>query len=266
MLAWLEFQLALGVDEACGHSAVDRFAVRKEPPRPALILPDRPPLDRPALGHAPPPPPMTTAALDMAEGVEAARALAARCTSLAELEAALRDFKGCALHATATRMVFADGNPTAPLMIIGEAPGAEEDRLGKPFVGPSGRLLDLMLGAIGLDRTGCYISNTVFWRPPGNRKPTPQEVALCLPFVERHIALVRPKLLMLSGNSAVVALLNRVEGITKLRGRWFDYNPGPGQPAIPALPSFHPSYLLRSPAQKREAWKDFLTIKARLAQ
>jgi DNA polymerase len=151
-------------------------------------------------------------------------------------------------------------------MIIGEGPGGEEDRLGLPFVGPSGRLLDRMLAAIGLDRTGAYISNVVFWRPPGNRKPTPVELAQCLPFVERHIALVAPSILVLAGDTAAKTLLQRSEGITRMRGRWSEYRPAPEAPNIPTLPTYHPSYLLRSPGQKRDSWRDFLQVKIKLEE
>ena len=165
---------------------------------------------------------------------------------------------------TATNTVFADGNPEAPLMLIGEAPGAEEDRQGLPFVGRSGQLLDRMLAAIGLDRTGCYISNIVNWRPPGNRTPNGNEIAICMPFIERHVALARPRLLVFLGGTAAKTMLGRSEGITRLRGRWFNYE-APGLPGpIPALATFHPSYLLRTPGQKREAWRDFLSIKEKL--
>jgi DNA polymerase len=163
--------------------------------------------------------------------------------------------------------VFADGNPAAALMVVGEGPGAEEDRLGLPFVGASGRLLDRMLAAIGLARrTGAYITNVVYWRPPGNRTPTPAELALCLPFVQRHIALTRPKVLVFSGATAAKTLLERSDGITRFRGRWFDYRPGEVDFTIPVMPTFHPSYLLRTPGSKREAWRDFLAVKHRLRE
>ena len=145
-------------------------------------------------------------------------------------------------------------------MIIGEAPGAQEDRQGKPFVGPAGQLLDLMLAAIGLDRSKVYITNLLFWRPPGNRNPTPAEIAVCLPFLERQVELIAPKLLLLTGGMSAKTLLNRSEGILRLRGRWDDYrHPRMAEP-IPALPTLHPAYLLRQPAQKREAWRDLLSF------
>jgi DNA polymerase len=177
----------------------------------------------------------------------------------------VRGFEGCALKRTATSTVFADGNPSAPVMVIGEAPGAEEDRSGRPFVGRSGQLLDRMLAAIGLDRArNVLITNSIYWRPPGNRTPTDAEVAACLPFVLRHVELARPKILLLSGGRAASAVLGRKDGITRLRGRWFDLElPGlPGK--IPTLATFHPSYLLRSPLHKREVWRDLLALQTKL--
>ena len=160
--------------------------------------------------------------------------------------------------------MFLDGNPAAPVLIIGEAPGAEEDRLGRPFVGRAGQLLDRMLAAIGLDRTSVQITNVIYWRPPGNRKPTSAEIAACLPFVLRHIALARPRALVLAGGTAASALLPLSEGITRLRGRWFELAvPGLDRP-VSTLPMFHPAFLLRTPERKREAWRDLLALKARL--
>jgi DNA polymerase len=194
-----------------------------------------------------------------------ARELAAAATDLAALAKALATFDGCALRDTATNLVFADGNPDSHVMIIGEAPGADEDRQGLPFVGPAGQLLDRMLATIGLDRSSTYISNILPWRPPGNRKPTPNEVTICLPFLRRHIELANPKILVLVGGTSAQALLGASQGITRLRGRWHDYtgiesgskNPGP----IPAMPIFHPAYLLRKPGMKREAWRDLREIR-----
>ncbi|WP_313412310.1 uracil-DNA glycosylase, partial [Rhodospirillum rubrum] len=200
-----------------------------------------------------------------AESQRAASFLAAQAGSLEDLRTALDSFRSCALRRTATQTVFADGCPQSGMMIIGEAPGADEDRLGRPFVGVSGKLLDAMLGSIGLDRAdSCYITNVVPWRPPGNRKPTADEVALCLPFLERHIALVRPRLILAVGGLAAQALFGRSEGITRLRGHWHDYE-GPGlDRSVPVLATFHPAYLLRTPAQKRLAWRDLLALRQRL--
>jgi DNA polymerase len=178
------------------------------------------------------------------------------------LRAAMAAFEGCALKQTATRLVFADGNPAAPVMLIGEAPGRDEDLQGLPFVGESGKLLDRMLAAIGLDRSGCYITNILPWRPPGNRTPAAEEVAAFLPFLRRHIALVRPRYLVLLGNAAVQAVLERREGISRLRGRWIDYEIEDF--VVPALPTYHPAFLLRQAGQKREAWRDFLILRQRL--
>jgi DNA polymerase len=205
------------------------------------------------------------APLGTAAAAAKAQSLAAACHSLEELKAAIAGFEGLAIRATATNLVFADGNPASGFMLIGEAPGAEEDRLGLPFVGASGRLLDRMLAAIGRGRESAYIANIVNWRPPGNRKPQPQEVAVSLPFIERHIELVRPSVVVLLGDTAARALLRQEAGITKLRGRWFDLAlPRLGQP-IPALPTYHPAFLLRSPAQKRQSWRDMLLAQGRVA-
>jgi DNA polymerase len=212
------------------------------------------------------PSPAKTPLRTSGEAADDARSLARAATDLKALEAAVRGFEGCALKATATHTVFADGNPEAPLMFVGEAPGGDEDRLGRPFVGPSGRLLDRMLAAVGWDRRSAYITNILFWRPPGNRPPTAAEIQLCLPFVERHIELVRPKIIVLLGGSAAKTLLGVSEGIVRLRGRWFNYRPDPQAAEIPLIPTYHPAYLLRSPGQKRDAWRDFLAIKIKLSE
>lgn len=160
-------------------------------------------------------------------------------------------------------LVFADGNPLSSIMLIGEAPGEDEDRQGKPFVGVSGQLLDRMLGMIGLDRTNTYISNVIFWRPPGNRSPTDAEIAACLPFVERHVALIKPKILVLLGGVAAKTMLRSKDGITRIRGRWVDYRSADNE-VIPCLPIYHPAYLLRQPAAKRQAWSDLLNLKKKI--
>jgi DNA polymerase len=262
-LRWL---IEMGADEAIGEVPVDRFVASRSPPK-SLPEPRRA-STAPLAAPLPPPPPAlapTPSNAAVSAAVAGARALAAAANTVRELEAAVAAFDGCALKATATRLVFADGNPAAKIMLIGEAPGADEDRQGKPFVGASGQLLDRMLACIGLDRTTTYITNVLFWRPPGNRTPTTAEIAACLPFVERHIELIAPKLLVLVGGAAAKTLLNTQEGIIKLRGRWFEVRrPGLPQP-IPAIATFHPAYLLRSPGQKRQAWQDLLAIKRRLA-
>ncbi len=195
-----------------------------------------------------------------------ASALAAQCTTLDSLRAAVTSFEGCPLRTNAANTVFADGTPTAPVMVIGEAPGVEEDRQGLPFVGPSGHLLDQMLESIGLERRrNCYITNVVPWRPPGNRKPTPVEVSIVLPFLERHITLAAPQILLLVGGLAASAVLPGHEGIMRVRGKWFEYSVGLARP-IPAIATFHPAYLMRAPAQKRLAWHDMLALEIRLTQ
>ena len=193
----------------------------------------------------------------------AAREAAKGAASLEELRAILERFEGCALRNTASRLVFADGNPQARLMFVGEAPGRDEDIEGLPFVGRSGKLLDRMLAAIGLDRTSVYIANIVPWRPPGNRTPTPQESAICLPFIARQIELCNPDLLITMGQPATQTLLETKDGITRTRGRLLAYRTGTRE--IRAIPTFHPAYLLRQPLQKRLAWRDFLAIKKALA-
>jgi DNA polymerase len=195
--------------------------------------------------------------------VMAAREAAAAVATLDELRAILDRFEGCALKATASRLVFADGNPQSRIMFVGEAPGRDEDLQGLPFVGRSGQLLDRMLAAIGLDRTSVYIANIIPWRPPGNRTPTPQESQICLPFIRRQIELADPDLLVCLGGPSAQTLLGLKEGITRTRGRWFAYQNGGRD--IRAMPTFHPAFLLRSPLQKRLAWRDFLAIKKALA-
>ncbi|MES2253197.1 MAG: uracil-DNA glycosylase family protein [Pseudomonadota bacterium] len=187
------------------------------------------------------------------------------CETLDQLRYAMEHATGCDLIKAATHTVFSDGNPTADVMLIGEAPGADEDRLGQPFVGQSGQLLDTILATIGLDRNSIYISNIIPWRPPGNRPPTTSEIAYCLPFIKRHIELVAPKILILLGGVAVKTLLNRNDGILKLRGEILEYATKDGN-AIAAMPTLHPSYIMRSPSQKALVWKDMLTLKTWLAR
>ncbi len=195
--------------------------------------------------------------------VMAAREAARTARTLDELRALLEAFDGCALRTTATQLVFADGNPQSRVMFVGEAPGYDEDIVGRPFVGRSGKLLDLMMAAIGLDRTNAYIANVVPWRPPGNRTPTPQETAICLPFIRRQIELANPDIVVCLGGPAMQTLLSIKEGITRARGRWYPFDTGSRE--IRALPTFHPAFLLRSPLQKRIAWRDFLALKKALA-
>lgn len=191
-----------------------------------------------------------------------AKELAEKSKTLAELKTAVTEFKGLAITKTATHTVFADGNPTSKIMFIGEAPGADEDRQGIPFCGQSGQLLSQMLGYVGLVREkNYYITNSLFWRPPGNRKPTPEELAVCKPFVEKHIALIAPKLIVLVGSTAISALLDKTLSITKIRGQFLTYTNSYLKEPISVMPIFHPSYLLRAPGQKRYAWQDALKIK-----
>ncbi len=198
--------------------------------------------------------------------VESAVEAAQRASSIEELQATLANFEQCPLKNTATNLVFGDGCTSARIIFIGEAPGAEEDRRGIPFVGPSGRLLDRMLESIQLDRNKAFISNTIFWRPPGNRSPTSSEVATCMPFVERIIELIDPRILVALGGPAASALLGQAESVGRLRGRWFTYQTPRLPRPIPTTAIFHPAYLLRSPAQKRLAWRDLLAIKAKLSE
>jgi uracil-DNA glycosylase len=195
--------------------------------------------------------------------VMAAREAAKSAATLEELRAILERFEGCALRTTATQLVFADGNAKARVMFVGEAPGRDEDIEGLPFVGRSGKLLDRMMAAIGLNRSSAYIANIVPWRPPGNRTPTPQESAICLPFTLRQIELVDPDILVCLGNPSTQTLLNSKDGIIKTRGRWFSFHTGTRE--IRAIATLHPAYLLRQPLQKRLAWRDFLAIKKALA-
>jgi DNA polymerase len=282
----LAFYLEAGVDTVIGETAVDRFADEApiapaatataaptaEVARSTMALPTLQP--RGGNGTAPEGRVIQAHELD-AQGrlasapqapdtaVMAAREAARSAATLDDLRAILSGFDGCALKATAKQLVFSDGNPQARLMFVGEAPGREEDIEGLPFVGRSGKLLDLMLAAIGLDRTSVYIANIVPWRPPGNRTPTPQETAICLPFVARQIELANPDVLVCLGNPSTQTLLSTKEGITRTRGRWFKFQTGTRE--IRAMPTLHPAYLLRQPLSKRLAWRDFLAIKKALA-
>jgi len=280
----LRFYVEAGVSEGLCDDPVNRYelgpvldrsaphvesAVRAEAGRPARQIP----VERPTFVSAPPSPQPgspqpgsptsspTAIPLDAMAEAGTARTIAQGCTTLEALREALGAFNACPLKHTAKSLVFADGNPQAQVMLVGEAPGRDEDIQGLPFVGRSGQLLDRMLAAIGLDRTNVYITNVLPWRPPGNRQPTPIEQAMCAPFVERHIELVAPKLLLLLGGVSAKQMLETTSGIMKLRGNWGTVKVGDLE--IPALPVFHPAYLLRQPAQKRLAWRDLLTFKAK---
>jgi uracil-DNA glycosylase len=256
----LSFYLEAGVDCALSEEPLNRLAEADIAPKRVEQVPAQPlrpapvPLAIPP-GETPPPP-------DAA--IASAREAARIAPTLADLRELMERFDGCSLKATATRLVFADGNPQARIMFVGEAPGRDEDIEGLPFVGRSGKLLDRMIGAIGLDRTRAYIANVIPWRPPGNRTPTPQETQICLPFIQRQIELVDPDVLVTLGNPSTQTLLGTRDGIMRTRGRWFDYDTG--RRVIRALPTFHPAYLLRSPAYKRLAWLDLLAIAKALRQ
>jgi DNA polymerase len=267
LAALLRWHLDAGVDETIGETALDRYRAPPSATSSMAAAPAAPKVDPRPAAAAQRPSAAIQSQLTVLPAADAPTPthIAQGCRTLEELRAAVNAYDGCALKTFASRTVFADGNPAAKVMIVGEAPGEDEDRQGLPFVGVSGKLLDLMLKSIGLDRArNAYITNIVFWRPPGNRKPTAEEVALCLPFVQRHIELVDPAVLILLGGPAANTLLANPQGITKLRGRWFTYEtPGLPRP-VPAIATFHPAYLLRSPQQKRLAWRDLLTIKAKL--
>lgn len=258
-LAALEWHMDVGADEALQETPFDRTAARAPSmlPRPA-----REGLSVPANTDLP----------GTAQARIDAVSLARSAVTLEELRAAIERFDGLAIRKTATNMVFADGNPKARVMLVGEAPGGDEDKQGKPFVGASGQLLDRIFKAIGLDRReedparSVYISNILNWRPPGNRTPSPAEIDISLPFIERHIALVKPEFLILCGGVAAKGLLGSGDSVSKLRGRFRDYTPitrgiADNDRAIPAIVTYHPAYLLRTPSQKRLVWADMLMLR-----
>jgi len=286
LLGWY---LAAGVDETIGTTPVNRLhapppvspaaaapasermgrlwpapsgpAPAASPQRPLANTGEGPSAAPAILASTPTPLPPASA-----EAVQSAYHAARTVMTLEQLKETIAAFDGCALRRTATNLVFADGNPGARIVLIGEAPGADEDRQGVPFVGQSGRLLDRMLGSIGLDRTEVLISNTVFWRPPGNRTPTTIEAAVCRPFVERLIELVRPRIIVALGGAAAKSLLGRAESVGRLRGQWLPFSTPKLEKPIESTVTFHPAYLLRTPSAKREAWQDLLKIKAKLAE
>lgn len=282
----LTFYAEAGVTDLVGEAPVDRLAAgRAEPATPPPAAPQPPQSSSPSssspsaeaparseiaprtLQKRPPPQPPVArpqAPAPVAADVAAlaARAAAASAQSLEALRAILEDFDGCSLKLTAKRLVFADGNPQARLMLVGEAPGREEDIAGLPFVGPSGQLLDRMLASIGLDRASVYIANIIPWRPPGNRDPSLQETQICLPFIRRQIELVAPDVLVTLGKPSTAALLGIADGIKRTRGRWMVYQAGERE--VRAMATYHPAYLLRSPLEKRLSWRDFLAIRKAL--
>jgi DNA polymerase len=277
--ALLDFYAEAGVDALVGETPLDRLSVQVDL-APATIVeqtldgeqaPDRAPIARapdmrPRIAPAPGSETNFAGAAPAAPDVAvmAAREAARSAASLAELREILSKFEGCALRATAKQLVFADGNPQARVMFVGEAPGREEDLEGLPFVGRSGKLLDLMIAAIGLNRTTAYIANIIPWRPPGNRTPTPQESQICLPFIRRQIELANPDVLVCMGGPASQTLLGVKQGIRATRGRWFDFHTGTRE--IRAIATYHPAYLLRTPLEKRFSWRDFLAIKKALSE
>lgn len=247
--ALLAFWADAGVEASYGEAPLNRL-LRPELPKPTVT-----PLSGPVKVSASP---------DVAAAVEEAQALAAAADSLEALAAAIADFNGCGLKFEGARQsVFSRGSPAADVMVIGEGPGADEDVRGLPFVGRAGQLLDKMLGAAGLSER-VFITNTVYWRPPGNRTPTAAEQAVCRPFLERAISLVVPKVLLLAGGASAKSMLSRDEGILSLRGRWFEWSSTGGDLNLPALPTLHPAFLLRTPGAKKKAWSDLLALVERL--
>ncbi len=261
----LAFYLEAGVDCALTEEPVNRLSEADMAPAIRTVAAGEPAPVRPART------PLATTPARRGEiapapeaAISSARQAARTAPTLQALRALLENFDGCALKFTATRLVFADGNPEARVMFVGEAPGRDEDIAGLPFVGRSGKLLDRMIAAIGLDRTSAYIANVIPWRPPGNRTPTPQETQICLPFIQRQIELVNPDVLVTLGNPSTQTLLATREGIMRTRGKWFDYDTGTR--TIRAMATFHPAYLLRSPSYKRLSWQDLRSIAKALAQ
>jgi len=262
----LTFYVESGVDVALDDAPANRFADPAVATLSAEAVPTQAAVARPRLEPRPaepkaapaaPPPPLPE------EAITAARAAAKQAPSLEALREIMSAFEGCALRTTAKQLVFGDGNPQASLMFVGEAPGSEEDQTGVPFVGRSGRLLDKMLAAIGIARSEVYIANIVPWRPPGNRDPSIHESQICLPFIQRQIELVDPQVLVCLGKPSMATLLGVTDGIRRARGRWLTYKTETRD--IRAIPTFHPAYLLRTPIEKRLAWRDFIAIKKALA-
>jgi DNA polymerase len=259
-LSTLNWLVEAGADEAVTQEPVNRLVARPAPPPlAAAAKPSAMPV-RPAPTRAPTPPlPLDGDAIGLAQTA------AAGANTLAELSSALDAFDGCPLKRTATNTVFADGVAAGGIMLIGEAPGRDEDRVGKPFVGRAGQLLDKMLAGIDLDRkTNAYITNVINWRPPDNRDPSPEEAAMCLPFLRRHIELANPGLIILLGAVAARYVVGATDGIMKLRGRWLEYRVG--ERMVPLLPTLHPAYLLRQPAHKKLAWRDLQAARDKMRE
>lgn len=257
LLSMLRWYQTNGVNVAVSEQVQDRFAEATHVPNPVAKT------QRPVqASSAPPPnaPPAVAPAVPQSADLDEAARIAADCSTMEALREAYAAYDGCALKPRATQIVFADGNPTADIMLIGEAPGHDEDLQGKPFVGRAGQLLDRMLASIGLDRDKVFIANTVPWRPPGNRNPSPAEIASCRPFLDRQVQLAAPKLIMSLGLVATQTLFAEKVSITRIRGQWRDVSFGDF--TAPVLPTLHPAFLLRQPRQKRDAWQDLLTLKA----
>jgi DNA polymerase len=256
-LSTLNWLVEAGADEALADEPVNRL-VAKAPVSPMPTAAKGAPLAQPV------PRPMAPAAAPInSDAIGSAQEAATAATNLVELRAALEAFDGCPLKRTAANTVFADGVAAGRIMLIGEAPGRDEDRIGKPFVGRAGQLLDKMLASIGLDRkTNAYITNVINWRPPDNRDPTPEEAAACLPFLRRHIELAQPGVIILLGAVAARHVVGINEGIMKLRGRWLEYRVGDHM--VPLMPTLHPAYLLRQPAHKKLAWRDLQAVRDRM--
>jgi DNA polymerase len=250
-LETLNWLVEAGADEAIGEVPVNRLQAKNAPSVSPLPMPARPAM------------PTAKSSVPDSDGVSDAQALAASATNLAELKSALEGFEGCSLKRTATNTVFADGTPQGRVMFIGEAPGRDEDRIGKPFIGRAGLLLDKMLASIGLDRNvNVYITNVINWRPPENRDPSPEEAAMCLPFLRRHIELADPEVIVLLGAVAGRHVMGLSDGIMKSRGRWMEYRVGDRM--VPIMPTLHPAYLLRQPAHKKLAWRDLQSLASRM--
>ena len=248
-----------GCNEVLAELPRNHYA--RPPAAPPAVKAKKPATPAPATPIAHP-----TAPPDMAD-TKAAEKLANAAKTLDELHTALAGFDACALKKTAKNTVFSDGVATADIMIIGEAPGRDEDRMGKPFVGKSGQLLDLMLATIGLSRaTNLYIANIIAWRPPGNRAPSVEEIALCRPFIAQQIRLAQPKILLLVGGSSAKTLLDTTTGITRLRGTWKTYKDKDNDSTIPALPLLHPAYILRKPEAKADMWADLCALQKFMAE
>ena len=259
LLAQLQWQIDSGADEGVGEIAgLSRFKDNKPPHR---RTEDKAPA--PARFVAAVPKPVAVSEPPLPKKITTNGTYRPTATTIDELKAELAAFDGCALKSTAMNLVFADGNPASPIMVIGDIPGEDEDRQGRPFVGVNGQLFDCMMAAAGIARHELYITNILFWRPPGNRTPTDAEIAACLPFVEKHISLVAPKIILLMGGVAAKTLLRCTEGITRLHGRWREYTPqnNASSGPIPCLPLYHPAYLLRQSSAKRQAWNDILLLK-----